>query len=167
MENFACAIENMLQEKLLLYQELKKIFEQEKKYIVDMNVDSLWETLERKKQLALEILGIRERIFSLFEEKKLSLNMQASAFSLSQVINSLPLPVKTKSGLKKVKVKLETLKKEITALASENKRYTNEYLSVIDGIFATIIGTENKKAYNNTGKVFTDNSVKTLLRVEV
>lgn len=167
MEKFACEIEKLLQEKLSLYKELKKIFEQEKNDIIDMNLDSLWEKTDRKKQLALEIVHTRERIFSLFEEKKIPLDMAADAFSISQIVNCLPFPGKIKSGLKEIKIKLEILKEELAGLASENKRYTNEYLSVIHGIFATITDGGNNEAYNNAGKVLTEGSRKTLIRVEV
>ncbi len=167
MEKFACEIENMLQEKLLIYKELKKIVEQEKNYIVDMNVDSLWEMAGQKKQLASEIVQIRGRIISLFQENKIDLNMAENAFSLSQIVNCLPVPANIKSDVKNIKVKLEIVKEELTGLVSENKRYTNEYLSVIHGIFATITGDEKKEAYNNAGKVLTEGFRKTLLRVEV
>lgn len=167
MEKFACEIEKLLQEKLLLYKELKKMIEQEKKHIVDMNVDSLWKITDRKKQIASEIVQIRERIVSLLEEKKIPLDMEATAFSLTQIINCLPLSEKIKSDFKQIKIKLEIVKEELSGLASENKRYTNEYLAVIKGIFATIRDTGNEEAYNNAGKVLTEGSQKTLIRVEV
>jgi len=167
MEKFACEIEKLLQNKLLLYKELKKIVEQEKIHIVDMNVDSLWKITDRKKLLASEIVQIREQILSLIEEEKVSLDMEANTFSLSQTINCLPFPIKEKSDLKKSILKLEIVKEELAGLASENKRYTNEYLAVIKGIFVTIRDTGNEEAYNDAGKVLTEGSRKTLIRVEV
>lgn len=167
MEKFACEIENMLQEKLLLYKELKKIVEQEKKDIVEMNVDSLWKRVDRKKQLTLEIVQIRGRMVSLFKEKQIPLDMEKEAFSLSQIINCLPVSAKIKSDFKKIKIQLEIAKEELTSISLENKRYTNEYLSVINGIFATITGAEKKEAYNKAGNVLTQNPRKTLIRVEV
>jgi hypothetical protein len=167
MEKIACEIEKLQIEKLVLYKELKKMFEQEKIHIVDMNVDSLWKTTNRKKQLASEIVQVRERIVSFFEEKKIPLDMEANAFCLSQIVNCLPLSNKIKSDLKKINIKLELVKKELSGLASENKRYTNEYLSVIKGIVATITDAGNKEAYNNAGKILTEGPRKTLLRVEV
>lgn len=167
MEKFACEMEKLLQKKLVLYKELKKIVEQEKKHIVDMNVDSLWKITDRKKQLVSEIVQIREQILSFLKEKKFLLDMEVNTFSLSQIINCLPFSVKIKSDFKEIKIKIEIIKEELTGLASENKRYTNEYLAVIKGIFATIRDTGNEDAYNNAGKVLTEGSRKTLIRVEV
>jgi len=167
MEKFACEMEKLLQEKLLLYKELKKIVEQEKNHIVDMNVDSLWKITDRKKQLTSEIVQIREQILFVLKEKKILLEMDANTFSLSRIINALPFSVKIKSDLKIIKIKLEIAKQELSGLASENKRYTNEYLSVIKGIVATIRDTGNEDAYNNEGKVQKEGSRKMLIRVEV
>lgn len=165
MEKLACDIEKMLQDKLSLFQELKKTLEQEKKYIVDMNIDSLWKTVEKKKQIASEIVQIRGRILSLFEEEITPL--ETSSFSLTRIINILPFPAKIKSDLKRIKIELELVKDALTDLVSENKRYTNQYLSVINGIFVAIVGAENKKAYNNAGKVLKEDPLKTLIRIDV
>jgi hypothetical protein len=167
MEKFACEMEKLLEEKLALYKELKKIVAQEKNHIVDMNVDSLWKMTDRKKQLASEIVQIREQILFVLEEKKILLEMDANTFSLSRIINCLPVCVKTKSEFIKIKIRIEIVKQALSGLASENKRYTNEYLSVIRGIVATITDAGNKEAYTRAGKVLTEGSRNKLLRVEV
>lgn len=165
MEKLAREIEKMLQDKLSLFQELKKTLEQEKKYIVDMDIDSLWKTVEKKKQIAAAIVQIRGRILTLFEENNTPL--ETTSFSLTRIINILPFPTKIKSELKRIKIELELVKEALTDLVSENKRYTNQYLSVINGIFVTIVGAENKKAYNNAGKVLKEDPLKTLIRIDV
>jgi len=167
MEKFADKLEDMFQEKLLVYKELRKIVEQEKKYITDIEVDSLWKMTNRKKQLASEIEQIREKILCLLGENNISFNMESNGFNISHVINCLPFPPKIKSNLEKIKVKLDIVKKELTGIASENKRYTNEYLSVINGIFVTITGSENRELYTNAGMVLDDKAKKHLIRAEV
>jgi len=167
MEKFAYNLENMFQEKLLLFKELEKILEQEKNYIVDMDVDSLWKVTERKNQIALEIEQIREGILDLIEKNNITLNMGPKFLSLSYVINSLPFSAKLKLNLKKIKVQLDTVKEELTSLASENKRYADEYLSVINDIFSTITGSENQGQYTNSGRVLKDKTEKYLVRAEV
>jgi len=167
MEKFIHKLENLFQKKLSLYKILKEVFEQERKYIVDMDVDSLWKITDRKKQLASEIERIREEILSLLEEKKVPLNKGENGFSLLQSINSLPFSVKIKSDLKKVKVQLDITKEELAVLALENKRYINEYLSVINGIFATITESENSESYTKTGMASKGNNKKHLIRAQV
>lgn len=166
MEEFAYTIEKMFQEKLRLYTDLKTILEQEKKYIIDMDVVSLWKMAERKKKLVSEIEQIREWILCLFEENKVPLNRELKFFNLSHVINGLPFPEKMKSDLKKIKVELTLVKQDISGLAIENKRYTNEYLSVINGIFATITGSKNREQYTRAGMVLEDKARKNLIRAE-
>ncbi len=167
MEKFIHKLENLFQKKLSLYKKLKHIFEQERKYIVDMDVDSLWKVTERKKQLALEIEKIREEVLSLLEEKKIPLNKGNNGFSIFKSINSLPFSVKIKSDLKKVKVQLDITKEELAVLALENKRYVNEYLSVINGIFATITESENNESYTKAGITSKGNNKKHLIRAQV
>ena len=167
MEKFAYKIEKMFQKKLLLYKELKKVLEQEKNYITDIDVDSLWKMTDRKKQLASEIERIRGKILCIVEENNVPLNMELKTFSSSHIINRLPFSMKMKTDLKKVKVRLDMVKAELAGLASENKRYINEYLSVINGIFTTITGSENREQYTNAGMVLKDKAEKYLIRAEV
>lgn len=168
MEKFAYMIEQLFQEKLSVYKKLKKVFELEKKYIVDMDVDSLWKMTDMKKQLTSEIEQIRERILESFEKNDLSLNMDYKTnFSLSRVIDSLPVPAKRKSNLKKLRIQLDIVKEELAGLTSENKRYANEYLAVIKGIFTTITGSRNREQYTSKGVVLKDKSPRHLLSAEV
>jgi flagellar biosynthesis/type III secretory pathway chaperone len=167
MEKFADKIEKVFQEKFLVYKELKKVLEQEKNFITDMDVDSLWKMTDKKKQLALEIERIRGRILYLLEENNIPVNMNIDSFNLTRVIDCLPFSAKIKADLKKVKVTLNILKAELAGIASENKRYTKEYLSVINDIFATITSSENRELYSNAGMVLRDKAKKYLIKAEV
>lgn len=167
MEKFAHRFEAMLRDLLLVYKDLKKKFEQEKKFIMDMDVDSIWKITHQKRQFALKIEQTRENILSLLEENNVLLDRELRPFSLSHIINSLAFPVRVKSDLKKIKVELDMVKSELASMASENKRYVNEYLSVIDGVFATIIGSDNKEKYNKAGRILKDKTQKYLIRAEV
>jgi hypothetical protein len=167
MEKFAYTLEKMFQEKLLVYKELKKIFEHEKIYIVNMDVDSLWRMADGKNQMASEIESIRGRILCLLEENKVSFNISLKTFRLSSIIDCLPLSEKSKSIFKKIKVELDILKEDLAVIASENKRYTNEYLSVINGVFATITASKNREQYCNAGYVIENEAPKHLIKAEV
>ncbi len=167
MENFAHKLENLFEEKFLLYKMLNLAVEQEKNYIVDMDVDSLWKMTDRKNQLASEIVQIRNQILCLLKDNKVLPNMELKSFNLVDIITGLPFPSKMKSGLKKIKTDLDIVKRDLESLASENRRYTNEYLSVINGIFTTIISSENREQYTNSGLISKDNEAKSLIRAEV
>lgn len=66
MEKLACKVKNMLEEKLSLFQELKFIFQKEKDCIVNIDIDSLWETIKQKKEIGTKIAMVRECIHSSF-----------------------------------------------------------------------------------------------------
>ena len=167
MEKFADTLKDMFQEKLSLYKALKTVCEQEKKYIIDMDVNSLWKTADEKNQLALKIEGVRKMILKLLEENPVRLNMGIESFGLSRIIDVLPFSKTIKFELKKMKIEMDILKQALAVLASENKRYTNEYLSVIDGIFATITGSENRDHYTRAGLVLKEKTEKYLIRAKV
>lgn len=167
MEKFAYKIENIVQEKLLLYETLKKVLVQEKKCIIDMDVDFLWEIAERKNQLVAEVQNARERMLSLLREHHVRLETDSKSFNLYQIIKSLPFSKKFKSDLKKYKIKLDLIKQELSTTASENRRYVNEHLSVINGIFATIVNSEGTDQYTPSGLILNNSSVKRLIAEEV
>jgi len=167
MEKFAYKLEDMFQEMLLLYKELKEGLVQETKHIVDMDVDSLWKITDRKKQLTSKIDRVQEDIFSLLEQNHIPLSKGGESFGMSQIISSLSFPPDMKSGLKKIKVELDILKEELAGLVSGNRKYINDYLSVISGVFATITGSDTKPQYGNTGMVLKNKAEKHLIRAEV
>jgi len=167
MEKFADKLENLFQEMFKVYKELRICLEQEKKHIVDMDVDSLWKISDRKKEFTSKIEQQRDKIFFLFEENNVQWNKEGKEFGLSKIINSLPFPPHIKSILKKAKVQLDIVKEELVSLVSENNRYVNESLSVIDGVFTTITSSDKKMQYNNAGMVLNSATQKYLIRAEV
>ena len=167
MEKFAGKMERLLQEKLFLYQELLNILEEEKSYIVDMEIDSLWGTISRKKSLALNIESVGQKIFSLFDEIYSSLNIDAQSFNLSHMIKIMNVSSEKRAGLRKINLAINTCKKEIAILASENKNFINEYLAIIDGVFSTVLDTPNEEKYNHSGTVLKNDGKSYLINTEV
>ncbi len=167
MENFAYALENLFIEKVKIYKDLKDAFEKERTYIIDMDVDSLWKMTDRKNQIALEIEQIRLRIIALVQTNKVALDISVETFNCANIINRLPFSVKQKSNLKKINVTLNILKKDLANLASENKRYIDEHLSIVNGIFSTITGSKNREQYTYSGVLSEDKAANNLIRAEV
>ena len=167
MEKFADEIKDFFQEKMQLYQTLKKVLEQEKKCIFDIDVEFLWDISERKNQLVTQIQSLRESLSALLEDHHISIPENRMALDFSQIIKSLPFDEEIKSQLKKEKVKLDLLKSEISDLAKENRRYVNEHLSIISDIFSTVVNSGNNDQYNPFGKISNNASAKRLIREEV
>ncbi len=167
MEKLADTVEGLLEKELFLYQELEKILEQEKNDIVELNVDSLWKTIDKKKQVISNLEPLNKKMLGLFEKSAADLGMDKASFKLSDLIGKLPVSKQMKSRLKMTRVCLDTIKKSVSALASANKEYINESLTIMDGVFSTVAGTVNKKLYNNSGSLLTGNGNNCLINAEV
>ena len=167
MEKFAYKIEQLLQEKLSLYEKLQNILEEEKTNVVDMDVDSLWVTVSRKKALALSIEDIKQKIIGLFDEIYSGLNIEAKSFSLSYIIKIMNVSPEKKDELRKIKLAITACKREIGRQATENKKFINEYLAIIDGVFSTVVNATDKKQYGNSGIVLKNDGRNRLINTEV
>lgn len=114
-----------------------------------------------------EIEQIRQQIIIFLKENQISLDMDIKFFDLSRIINGLPVSENEKSNLKKASINLEIMKQNLIDLASESKRYTSDYLEVINSIFATIAGSENKPQYAKTGVTVTGVPEKYFIKTRV
>ena len=148
MEKISGAIPDLLEEELGLYKTLQSVIEQEKAYIIDMDIEGLWASVDRKKELVEAIEKIRGRIKELLPEAG-----GKEGWSLSRIVGNLPVMLAEKSRLKTLGLAVDACKNEITRLARENKRYITEYLSVIDGIFSTVVNLKNRDQYGRGGTI--------------
>jgi len=167
MEKITDKIERLLQEKLSLYQKLQSLLELEKTHVIGMDVDSLWITVSQKKTLTKQIETIRQRIISLFSETHSSLTVDTPSFSLTSLIKTLNVSSETKADLKKIIFSIHTCKEEIIQRASENKNFINEYLTIIDGIFGTLLDIADKKGYGHSGTMLKTSGKNCLIHAEV
>ena len=167
MEKFACGVKNMLEEKLALFQELKKVFQREKDCIVNIDIDLLWHTIKLKKDIGLKIATLKERILSLFEEEYILTDMDIASFSISKLIEQIPVSGKMKSEITKLKTEIFVEMEEIKAIAHANNNHVNSYLLVIDDVFSTIMSVTDKNQYNSAGPLANGKKGNCLIREEV
>jgi flagellar biosynthesis/type III secretory pathway chaperone len=166
MEKIAQKIEKLLEEKLFLYQELQSILEQEKTYIVNMDIDSLWDTISQKKNLILRIEDARQNIIHLLG-KATSGPETLQSFNLTAVIKWMAVSPEKKAELEKIYLAVNTCKKEIARLASDNKSYIHESLGIINSVFSTVLEDAGKKGYNPSGTVLHNNGKNRLIHAQV
>lgn len=167
MENFACTLKNMLEEKLSLLQELKFVFQKEKECIVNVDIESLWYTVKLKKDLGLKIATLKEQILSLFKEKYVSIDMDMKSFSLSKLIDRGFVQGKDKSDITKLKTEIIVEMETIRTIASVNSKHVNSYLLVIDDVFSTVMRVTDKDQYTRSGPVSTRGKGNCFIRQEV
>lgn len=152
MEKLADRIEDFLEKQLGLYEALQSVVEKEKKQIVDMDSDALWKTIGEKKEICHDI----ERGYI---ELKKSLKSNSAGpvgdeetFSLSDLIQKLPISSVSKSKLRQMVLGVELHKKEVFTIAAANKQYVQDSLAVIDEIFSQSGKPENAGQYNPSGQ---------------
>ena len=136
MESSASRIATLINDKIFLFQDLVEILKDEKKSILDIDVDSLWAFSEKKQGIASKIENIRKEILEILKGDRINHGMDMKSFSLTKVLDLLPNDVK--ENLSKANVSIILLKKEVNCLATENKKYIQEYLGVMDELIGTI-----------------------------
>ena len=167
MEKHADNLENLLEEKLCLYKELQVIFEQETHYVVDMDVDSLWETIAQKKQITSRLERLSEKMGQILEIRAKELNADITLFTLSDLIKNLPVSKKIQSKLGKIQFALGIYQKTISDLALANKTYINDSLGLINDVFSMVLDTAGKKEYNKSGRLLGNKGKNGLFKAEV
>lgn len=162
MEKIAGTIPELLEKELELYKTLQAVIEQEKAYIIDMDIEGLWASVDRKKELMEAIEKIREGIRGMLPDAGAK-----EGLTMTGIVGRLPLKLAEKARLKTLGFAVDACKKEITRLARENKKYITEYLSVIDGIFSTVVSLKNRDQYGNRGTVTRPKDQPPLIRARV
>jgi len=136
MEALGATMESLYHEKILLYQELLDALDQERKTIIDIDVDALWKISEQKNKIARKIEQIYQRMLKLLDELSIAYHPASVSFDSSKVFSLMPTPVKER--LHKAHVTLVTLKNEAGVRLSENRRYVEAYLTVFDELIGII-----------------------------
>lgn len=170
MENITGMVSSVLNKQKGLYQELSVLLADEKEYIVNMDVSGLWQSAERKKELVVSIEGLSLSLIDQFEENKPRENQsgeQTKPLQIFELINRLPCPVNIKSELKKTWQTIKMIKDEIAVISRENRRFINDYLSVIQDVFSTVSNPGHEKNYSQTGQVYSAGNSRRLLSAKV
>jgi len=158
MENTFEQLAHMLTRKLDLYRNLKQLLEDEKNHIISMDLDRLWDAVNKKNQLTDQIQALR---------KKLTERAGHGNSSLKDAVAAAPLSLDRKSELKQLVCRIDACKKEITLQAAQNKQYLSQYLSVINDMVGTIFNFAKEKQYSHFGRVSPAEARPNLIRTEV
>jgi flagellar biosynthesis/type III secretory pathway chaperone len=139
-------IEALLHDKIMLYQDLKGALVKEKQILTDANVDALWAVSDQKQVLAARVDAKRREILAVLKDHHVPNDMTVSRFSVAEVIALLPEIEARVLG--PVKMTIDSLKTEIHAMAADNKRFVEQYLSVLDDLMGILTGTDHTGVYH-------------------
>ncbi len=165
MEKIARMIPDLLQEKLSLYEQLRAVVEREKTCIVDMDIQGMWAATEEKKRLVSAVEVILTRLRAQFSHRLSHWDNQK--MGVSDMVGFLPVSLEQKAALRRTIVRIKALKKEISILSTENRRYVTEYLSVITAILSTVTNSNAKKQYGRSGTMMPPKEATRLINAEV
>ena len=156
-------LSKMLARKLDLYQSLTLLLEEERKYVIAMDIEGLWDAVYRKNNLAEAIQLIKAQL----ADQAKSNDVSMGDGTIGEIIARSPLPLDQKSALKAYHCRIDACKREIAVQAAQNKQYLTQYLSVTDGVFSTMFDVVLEKQYSQCGRVFPTEARPNFIRKEV
>ncbi len=164
MKNFADNIKDLFNKKLLLYRDLEQIIRQEREYIAESNIDSLWEISLSKQELVSKIEQIRHNILTILSKASIVHDMDVSSFSLNKIFSLMPAELGEKT--KSFRIPLIAIKDKIYNLSGENKEFVEKYLETINELVEIISNAGNPEYVYNCSRYFKENS-KTSLKTSL
>lgn len=167
MENITHRLAYMLKKKLSIYRELNELLVKEREAIVNIDVDALWQNAGIKKTLAKKIQELRQEILTFLEAQSGVSDMDTRTFSLSYLLRTLPVAAENISELREIKLEIDHEKDLLTQTAFENKKYVNEYMSVIDEIMAVAADNSAQSQYTQGGRVTNSKAANCLIHAKV
>ena len=167
MEKLAGQVENILVDMISFYRCLKDILEQEKNAVESLDMDALWRLDAQKKKLTSTIEKKQTVLNLLLETRARQLNVDPASFVLSDLIKNLSVSPSDKSTLTGFKHTLQVTQEEVLHLAGSNKAHTNEFLTVINDIYATIVHTAREKEYDHFGGFVQGRTATSFISAEV
>jgi flagellar biosynthesis/type III secretory pathway chaperone len=165
MEISGSKIECLFQEKLLLYRDLLEVLKQERKRILDTDVDSLWEISRKKQEIAGKIEGLRREVLAILTEASIDHDMDGSSFQVPKILSLVP--EKIGLGLKNLNLSLTAIKGEINNRVKENKRLVEECLDMLDELIGIIANAGRAESVYDKGRPPANTKTNLLLHKEV
>lgn len=138
MENEMRRLEEIFENKIMLYKDLSTLLEKEKECLPSGDVEVLWSLSDKKHSIITQIAEQRMKILGILCEAGISHNMNSTTFKLSSLLDLLPHD--NTHRLRQYNVPLMKIKDQINFMARENRRYVEEYLEILDdmiGIFTS------------------------------
>ncbi len=148
MEKEMRRLEEIFENKIMLYQDLSIILEKEKECLPAGDVEALWSLSDKKHSIITQIAEQRMKTLSILCEAGISHDMNSTTFKLSRLLDLLPPDATLR--LRQYNVPLMKIKDQINFMARENRRFVEEYLEVLDDMIGIITNAgKSAQVYGN------------------
>ena len=141
-------IEQMMNTKIRLYNDLFHCFKQERDSLINIDLDKLWSISQEKRQICKKIYSLRKDIIFAVDPKikqKTNNKNDDSILELNQILDLLPR--ESKPVFKNLFLKLNGLKREIGKFKNENMDFINDSLRFLDDLMMIITGSDESTGY--------------------
>jgi len=132
------ALETLFQHKIMLYYDLRECLRNEQAYLIQLDLNRLWEVSRQKESLCTKLSVLRSEVMAVLQRKA-----DEPFPNLGDLMTLLSTADKTVfHGLY---YRLAELRSEVEALRKENMHYVNDSLEFIDEIIAIISGAAQRR----------------------
>ncbi len=125
------SIEEMIENKISLYHDLRRFFNEEHSALIHVDVTALWQISSEKESLCLEIMRLRQDITSAAAPY-----VQLKPFDLKTLFTVIPR--ERLGSFHILNQRFERLKKEIEDLRKHNMVFINDSLEFLDNMMSII-----------------------------
>jgi hypothetical protein len=136
-------IEKFFYKKIMLYNDLLHCFEAERKALIEIDINILWELSKEKDEICENIKSIRMAIAASVYPAD-----DQESFHLNRIMEAIPK--KQKDKFEKLYLRILKLKGEIDILRKQNILYIDDSLKFMDEMISILTGeTESDFIYND------------------
>jgi FlgN protein len=128
-------IEKFFYEKIMLYNDLLHCFEAERKALIDIDINRLWDLSKEKDEICETIKSIRMAILASLHPAD-----DQESFHLNRIMDVIPK--KQKDKFEKLYLKILKIKGEIEILRKQNILYIDDSLNFMDEMISILSGED-------------------------
>ncbi|WP_321494480.1 flagellar export chaperone FlgN [uncultured Desulfobacter sp.] len=165
MEKAADSIQSLLKEKLACYQQFHLVLKAEKKAIGTIDLGMIWETTRAKKDLVKKIEVLRKKIVSVCQDHFPDMERKSETFTLSTIVNALPLPSESKNDIRYLKHAINKEKDMVAHFTRLNELQVKKNMAVVDDIMALIANNASQARYTGRGMMTREKKSNCLFKV--
>ena len=152
------SFKDLLCQKIMLYNDLVDCFQKERKSLMDINLDQLWEISREKEKTCSRVKTIQEKIISSLKQ-----DLDRKSYNLNDILELIP--EKDRIEFHRLYIALAKVKKEVEELRKANMIYINDSLQFLDDMISIITGeSKSRMMYNEQCQLSKSAGMKLLSR---